>query len=97
MPVALAAPSEWTSWNAIRVMAWTCPERWTAAERTFRPHGPIGWLGAPMDFMNSAGVLCPIELCGLSQLYKATTERPQDRRARGSVSVAPLGGVHRPA
>jgi hypothetical protein len=45
---------------------WTYPERWTTAERNFRPHDPIGWLGVPMDFMNSAGVLCPIELCGLS-------------------------------
>jgi hypothetical protein len=41
---------------------WTCPERWTTAERNFRPHDPIGWLGVPMDFMNSAGVLCPSEL-----------------------------------
>jgi hypothetical protein len=39
------------------------------AERNFQPHGPIGWLEAPMDFMNSVGVLCRIELCGLSQLY----------------------------
>jgi hypothetical protein len=61
---------EWSGWNVNGVMPlWTCPERWTTAERNFRPHDPIGWLGVPMDFMNSTGVLCPSELCGLSQLY----------------------------
>ena len=69
---------EWSGWNVNGVMAWTCPERWTTAERNFRPHwtcperwttaernfrphGTNGWLGAPTDFMNSTGVLCPIE------------------------------------
>jgi hypothetical protein len=53
---------EWSGWDVSGVTAWTCPERWTMAERNFRPHGTIGWLGVPMDFMNSLGVLCPIEL-----------------------------------
>lgn len=32
--------------------------------RVLSGYDPVGWLGLPMDFMNSTGVLRPIEECG---------------------------------
>ena len=43
---------------------WTCPERWTALGANFPSYVAIAGLGAPMDFMNSARVLLPMELWG---------------------------------
>jgi hypothetical protein len=48
---------------------WTCPERWTAYGGISRPMTAIGRLEAPMDFMNSVGVLLPMELWGRCVLY----------------------------
>jgi hypothetical protein len=68
MKAYLLHPRSWTGSCENFRSCWTCPERWTTAGYELWLHGPIGWLEVPMDFMNSAGVLCPSELCGLSQL-----------------------------
>jgi len=57
-------PERWTALGANFPSYWTCPERWTALGANFPSYVAIAGLGAPMDFMNSAGVLLPMELWG---------------------------------
>jgi hypothetical protein len=62
-------PERWTALEANFLSYWTCPERWTALEANFLSYKAIAGLGTAMDFMNSVGVLLPIELCGRRVLY----------------------------
>ena len=48
----------------IRRVSVSLPRMLDRLRRVLSGYDPVGWLGLPMDFMNSTGVLRPIEECG---------------------------------